>query len=114
MASAHSTTIRRLQTAIRERFGINILLNKNEFYSEQQERIITFYSLKKPIIDDKTGKKQNIELFNSCSTTHIILYLRDMWYELNGWEIPKDEKWEKTKQVFVENKKVHKKDINTK
>ena len=93
--------IHRLQRAINEKFGQKILYNKTQFYSEQQDRPVTLYILKKAYWDEDKQKTRNIELYSTTSQIQIVLYLRDLWYELNGWEVPKDnEAWTKAKEAY--------------
>lgn len=91
--------IHKLQQAINDKFGEKLLYNKTQFYSDTQNRPVTFYVLKKAIYDEEKGRNRNIELFKTTSQIQIVLYLRDYWYRLNNWEIPTDnEEWEKIKK----------------
>ena len=67
-----------------------ILYNQNQFYSDCDKRAITIHSIKKTIVDVDSGKKTTVELFSSASQLLIVLFLRDYWFQLNGWEVPKD------------------------
>ena len=107
MANSNSTMIHKLQSAINSR-GYKLLYNKTQFYSDQQERPVTQYTIKQVVDTDNTAtnkKHQYIELFKSCSQIQIVLFLRDFWYEINGWEVPKDnEMWEEAKAKYEERK----------
>ena len=101
MPSSNSTMIKKLQRAINEKFGQKLLFNKTEFYSEQQDRPVTVYSVKQAVWDEKKKRTVSVELFKSTSEIQIVLWLRDKWYELNGWYIPTDnEAWEKAKEQY--------------
>ena len=77
-----------------------ILFCTNQFYSEEQKRAITINIIKKVVYDDK-GKKSTIELYSSVSQVRIVLFLKDYWYQLNGWEVPTDnEEWNKAKEEY--------------
>ena len=100
---SNSVLIHKLQTAINSK-GCKILYNKTQFYSDKQDRPVTQYTIRQ-VFDDPKGKKraQSIELFKSCSQIQVVLFLRDVWYGLNGWEIPTDnEEWNKAKQKYKE------------
>ena len=57
------------------------------------------YLVKQAVFDDETGKHKNVELFKSTSQIQIVLFLRDFWFEINGWEIPTDnEQWNAIKE----------------
>jgi hypothetical protein len=96
--ASNSTNIHRLQQAINAKGG-KILYSTSQFYSEQQGRPVTVYHLKTAVYDESKGKNINIELFKSTSQIQIVLFLRDMWFEMNGWEVPTDnEMWNKVKE----------------
>ena len=81
--------IRKLQTAINTHGG-KIMYSTSQFYSKQQDRPVTIYHLKEAVYDDETDKYQNVEIFKSTSQLQIVLFLRDYWFEMNGWEVPTD------------------------
>lgn len=92
-------TIKKLQKAINVNFDQKILINKTQFYSDKADSIIELIVIKKAVWDEKKQRVKNVELFSSPSDVQIVLYLRDLWYKLNGWEIPTDnEYWEDVKQ----------------
>ena len=74
MATSNNAMIHKLQQAINEKFGAKILYNKHQWYSEDQNRPVTQYVIKKAIYDEKKNKHTNIELFSSCSQIQIGLY----------------------------------------
>lgn len=99
MPSSNRTMIKRLQQAINQKYGERLLINRSQWYSEKQDRPVTTISIRKAIYDDEKQKFINIELFKSTSEIQIVLFLRDLWYELNGWEVPTDnEKWNEIKK----------------
>ncbi len=98
-----SSKIKKLQQALNQHFGQRLLYNKQQWYSDDQDRPITSYVLKKAVWDEEKQRNRNIELFKSTSEIQMLLYLRDMWYELNGWEVPKDNQvWNEVKQKYTE------------
>lgn len=105
MGTSFKQMIHKLQKACNENFDARLLYNRTQVYSEKTNRTITFLSIRQATVDPKTGKRKNIELFNTTSELYVVLFLRDYWYSLNGWEIPKDnEGWEKEKQKYQERK----------
>ena len=91
------------QRAINTKFDYKLLLNKSQFYSDKTDGIIEMIVVKRAIFDEEKQKMKNIELFSSPSDVQIILYLRDLWYELNGWDVPTDnEIWNKAKAKYME------------
>lgn len=99
---SNTTNIHKLQSAI-NRKGYKILYSTSQFYSKQQDRPVTMYVLKQAVEDEKTKRTHGVELFKSTSQIQILLYLRDFWYEINGWEVPTDNPmWEEVKRKLKE------------
>ena len=75
------------------------MYSTSQFYSKQQDRPITMYQIKQAVWDEDKQKNTNVELFKSTSQIQILLFLRDFWYDINGWEIPTDNPvWNKKKE----------------
>ena len=69
----------------------------------EAEKPVNLYIIKQTLYDEDTGKKTYVELFSSCSEIQIVLWLRDYWYELNGWEVPTDNPvWLAEKQKYYD------------
>ena len=93
-------TARKLQTAINQQSGAKIMINTTQWFSEIAGRAITCYIVKQSTTADGDEKRyrRNVELFSTYSQVQLVLWLRDYYYELNGWEVPTDnELWEKVK-----------------
>ena len=57
------------------------------------------YSINNAVWDDEKRKYINRELYSTTSMVRIALYLRDMWFRENGWELPTDqEKWNQIRE----------------
>ena len=96
--ASNTTNIHKLQSAINRKSGKKILYSTSQFYSQQQDRPVTVYILKEAIYDEETKRTHSVELFKATSQIQILLYLRDIWYEINGWEVPTDNPmWEEIK-----------------
>lgn len=105
MPASNSTMIHKLQSAINGKGG-KIVINRTQFYSEDQDRPITIWVVKKAIWDDRKNRQIYVELFSSVSQIQIVLFLRDLWYEINGWEVPNDnETWNTAKQAYIDRRK---------
>lgn len=99
MPTSNRVMIKKLQAAINNKFDMKLLFNKTQWYSKSQNRPINTWVIRKAVWDEDKGKFVNVELFKSTSEIQIVLYLRDLWYHLNGWEIPTDnEFWNKIKE----------------
>lgn len=108
MANSNSTMIHKLQTAINSK-GYKLLYNTSQFYSDKQNRPVTQYVIRQVVSDD-TGttpikRNRHIVLFKSCSQIQVVLFLRDFWFEINGWEVPTDnELWNVAKKKYFDSK----------
>ena len=101
MAKKFGPTIKKLQNAINGTGKLHITINKTQYYVEQDNKVAEVIIVKQATPDEKTGKVRYDEIFSSGSDVAIVLYLRDLWYELNGWDIPTDnEKWNETKRKY--------------
>lgn len=103
MPRSNNVMIHKLQNAINEKGAGPILYNKTQFYSEQQKRPVNLYIIKKAVWNEKKHHNNYVELFSTTSQIQIVLFLRDYWYEVNGWPIPTDNKiWETAKEKYRE------------
>lgn len=79
--------------------GERLLITTNQFYSNKLDRPVNIYTIKKVLYDNVKQKNQTIDLFSTTSRLYVALYMRDYWYEFNGWEVPHDDpEWEINKQ----------------
>lgn len=100
MGTSYAQVAKKIQTAINLKSGAKLVINTQQWYSDDRHRVVTCYVIKQTVITDNDEKphRTTIELFRTYSTIQMVLWLRDYWYELNGWEIPKDnEMWEAIK-----------------
>lgn len=96
-------TARKLQTACNRLFGVKLLINTRQWFSDDQNRAVTQYVIMQTVKNDDKNKDINIELFKTYSQVQLVLFMRDKWYELNGWEIPhNNEEWEEVKNKYNE------------
>ena len=104
-------TAKKLQTAIKRRFGVNLLINSSQWFSQKKNMAITVYSVKRAIWNEEKQKFTNVELFTTYSQIQLLLFVRDFWYELNGWEVPTDNKgWNEAKKKYAETKEASDRD----
>ena len=105
MAGSYLHTAKRLQTACRKLFGVKLLINSRQWYSDDKDMAMTMYVIQQVIVDD-VGNRKNIELFKTYSQVQLVLFMRDYWYQLNGWEVPTDnERWEAIKKKYEQEQK---------
>lgn len=98
MASNSNSVLIKLQKALNQK-GQHILYSTSQFYSEDQKRAVTKHTIKQAILTDRKQRYETEVLFSSYSQLQVVLYLRDLWYQVNGWELPNDNPiWEKIKK----------------
>jgi len=101
MAKKYGPTIKKLQNAINGTGKMYLTVNKTQFFVPDSKKTCEIIFVKEAI-QGKDGKVKYIERFSSGSDIAISLYLRDVWYELNGWELPTDnEYWNKVKEAYA-------------
>ena len=97
-------TAKKLQTACNKQFGVKLLIDQRQWYPKDKDMAITVYTLYQAMPNDKKSTTK-IQLFQTYSQIQLVLFMRDFWYELNGWEIPHDnETWEELKKQYGERK----------
>ncbi len=98
-----STTAKKLQSAINGRAGAKLLINTSQWYSTDKGRTVTIYTVRQSMPDENGEYKRTMELFKTYSQIQLVLWLRDYWYELNGWEVPhNNETWEAIKNADLQ------------
>ena len=83
--------------------GIRLTLSTKSFVGREGQTHDMF-SINKAVWDDDKEKYMHYELYHSVSPVRIVLFLRDMWYKENGWELPTDQElWNKLRAEIEEN-----------
>lgn len=85
--NSNSQLIHKLQVALNSR-GLKILCNRSQFYSDQQKRPVTIYKVAQSVWNPSSQKYNHKELFSSASEIQIVLFMRNLWYAVNCWDIP--------------------------
>lgn len=70
-------TIKKLQTALIIA-GKRVKINTRQFYSEEQDRMVTCYSVATSVFSEEKGKMADVELLKTCSTVSVVKYLAEM------------------------------------
>ena len=94
---SNSANIKKLIMAL-NLHGMKIMYTTSQFWSEEEDRAITVYHVKQAVWDEDRGKYTSVDLYKAPSQIQIVLYLRDLWYTINGKEVPQNnELWNKIK-----------------
>ena len=83
-----NSRMKKLQTAI-IKTGLIIKINRNQFYSVDQERMITSYSVCTPV-DYYSARKEewkimDYEILRTCSVPEVIFCLLDIYKAVRAW-----------------------------
>lgn len=75
-----SQIMKKLQRAIMKK-GLVIKIGTTQFYSQEQNRMITIYILSTRVLQNVRGewKERNYEIFRSASQIEIVECLNDIW-----------------------------------
>ena len=80
--------MKKLQTAI-VKTGFVIKINTNQFYSDDQKRMITSYSICTPITYYAPRKQEwkitDFEILKTCSMPEVIYCLLDIYKAVKAW-----------------------------
>lgn len=87
MPSSNSTMVHKLQVALNSR-GYRILCNRTQFYSTEQKRPVTIYKISQAVWDESNARFKHEEIFSTASEIQEVLFLRNLWYAVQGKEIP--------------------------
>ena len=99
--ASYAQLAKRLQSAINQRTEAKLLINTQQWYSEDKGRPVMSYVIRQEV--SNTKNHSTVEMFRTYSQVQMVLWLRDYWYELNGWEIPtNNETWEEAKRQYGE------------
>ncbi len=106
MAGNFMKMARKLQTAIKQKYNINLLINTNQWFHNEKNTAINVYSVKQSVYNEAKQKNVTTDLFVTYSQIQLLLFMRDLWYELNGFELPTDNPvWEQLKLEYKQTQK---------
>ena len=92
MANNLMQTSKKLIKALNSR-GHKVTMSVKQFIGREGQPH-NMYSVNKATWDEDRKRYSHDELYASTSMVRITLFLRDMWFEVNGWELPTDqEQW---------------------
>lgn len=78
--------------------GEMLLYSKKQFMGKEGQPH-NLYTISKAVWDADRQKYGSTEIYKSTSTVRIALYLRDMWFSVNGWDLPTDnEMWNQIRE----------------
>lgn len=82
-----SAIVKKLQRAILST-GLVIKIGSSQFYSADQGRMITMWSLSTPVMEyskDK-WKMRDLEILRTASQADVVMTLKEIWEQSQGWE----------------------------
>lgn len=92
-----NNSIGKLIKALNSR-GLMLMYNKKQFMGIEGKPH-NIYSVTQAKWNPDKNRYGQVEIYKSTSTVRVALYLRDLWFQVNGWEIPDDnEVWNEIKK----------------
>ena len=102
MAANLMQTSKKLVQALNSR-GYHLTFSTKQFIGREGQPH-NMYSISKATWDESKWRYRHDELYSTTSMVRVVLFLRDMWYEENGWELPTDqEKWNEIRKELKGN-----------
>ncbi len=79
--------IKKLQRALLTK-QLQIKINTNQFYSKEQNRMITMYTISTPVLMPvrEEWKTKDYEIMHTASQYDVIMTLKEIWEVLTDWE----------------------------
>ena len=97
MATNLMQTSKKLIQALNQR-GHKLTLSTKQFYGKEGQPH-NMYSISRATWNEEKRKYSHDELYSTTSMVRITLFLRDMWYKENGWDLPTDqEMWNELRE----------------
>ena len=82
--------------------GHKLTLSTKQFMGKEG-RPHNMYSLNLAIWNEEKSRYSHEEIYSTTSMVRMTLFLRDMWFEENGWELPTDqEQWNAIREELRE------------
>ena len=82
--------------------GMDLTYNTKQFKGKEG-RVMTMYWIGRNEWDPDKHRWENKELFRSVSLLRVVMYLRDMWYTLQGTPLPTDQvEWNMVRRSLKE------------
>jgi hypothetical protein len=89
MATNLMQTSKKLIMALNSR-GHKLTMNIKQFIGREGQPH-NMYSINRALWNEDKRRYSHEEIYSSTSMVRITLFLRDMWFEENGWELPTDQ-----------------------
>ena len=96
------TMSKKLLRAISAKHDKYLTLSTKQFMGIEKQPH-SFYILSEAVYNEETGRYFNKEIYSTTSMIRITLYLRDIYYSLEGMELPEDQvKWNEIRKELME------------
>lgn len=102
MATNLMQTSKKLIQALNSR-GHKLTFSTKQFMGREGQPH-NMYSISRAIWNEDKRRYSHEELYSTTSMVRVTLFLRDMWFEENGWELPTDqEEWNAIREELKRN-----------
>ena len=94
-------TAKKLLKALRTK-DLRYTMSTKQFFGKEGEPH-NYYTISKAEWDEEKCKYAHYEVYSTTSMVRIVLFLRDLWYKANDWELPTDQPlWNSIRAGFKE------------
>ena len=91
-------SINKLIEALNQR-GLMLMYNRKQFMGKEGKPH-NLYTVAQAVWNPDKGKYGSVEIYKSTSTVRVVLFLRDLWFKVNDWELPQDnEMWNEIREA---------------
>lgn len=91
MAGRYTAKVNILQKALIHNFNDVILLNQEQFYSKDQNRVITMFVASQKVWNEETGKLVTVQLIKTASQIDLVKFLGERYKRLTEEKKNKEE-----------------------
>lgn len=95
-------TCKKLIQALNSR-GHKLTFSTQQFMGKEGQPH-NMYSVSQAVWNEEKRRYNHSGLYSTTSMVRMVLFLRDMWFEENGWELPTDqESWNRIREELKNN-----------
>lgn len=102
MATNLAQTAKKLIQALNSR-GYKLTFSTKQFIGKEGQPH-NMHSISKALWNEEKRRYSHEEIYSATSMVRIVLFLRDMWFTENGWDLPTDqEQWNTIREELQRN-----------
>lgn len=84
MSVQHTKISQKLQTALLKQYGVVVLIEKEQFYSTRQNRVITMYCVSQQAFDEEKQKMAKKQLIKTADAVEMMKFMVEFYNEVKN------------------------------